>query len=184
MICWLPSIATAQNKNKLIVHTPGKKANSVAAASFPQSFTGVWKGKLQWMVSGKAAQTFTMQLRIQPADTAGQYTWQIIYGDDNKDNRPYVLKPVDTTKGHWIVDERDGIILDSYVHGNALHGAFTVLGNTIVDNYKVEDNKMYVEFFSIRLAEKKQSGKGTEETPFVESYRISSYQSGVLRKVK
>ena len=184
MICLLPSITMAQSKKNVAAHAPGKKSTAVATASFPQSFTGNWKGKLQWMVSGKPTQIFTMQLRIQPADTAGQYTWQIIYGDDNKDNRPYLLKPLDTAKGHWIVDERDGIILDSYVHGDALHGAFTVQGNTIVDNYKVEGDKMYVEFFSIRLADKKQSGKGTDETPFVDSYRIASYQSGVLWKVK
>ncbi|MGG9960103.1 hypothetical protein [Ferruginibacter sp. SUN106] len=152
--------------------------------SFPQSFIGNWKGKLQWMVNGKPTQIFTMQLRIQPADTADQFTWQIIYGDDAKDNRPYILKPVDTATGHWVIDENDGIILDSYVHGNAIHGAFTVQGNTIVDNYKVENGKMLVEFFSIKLADKKQSGKGTEETPFVDSYTISNYQTGVLIKVK
>lgn len=151
---------------------------------FPKCFTGNWKGQLQWMVSGKPTQTFTMQLRIQPTDSANKYTWQIIYGDDAKDNRPYILKLVDTAKGHWIIDENDGIILDSYVHGNSIHGAFTVQGNTIVDNYKVEDGKMQVEFFSIKLADKKQSGKGTAETPFVDSYKISSYQTGVLTRVK
>jgi hypothetical protein len=150
---------------------------------FPQSFIGNWKGKLQWMVAGRPAQTFTMQLRIQPTDTAGQYTWQIIYGDSAQDNRPYLLKPVDTAKGHWIVDERDGIILDSYVHGNAIHGAFTVQGNTIVDNYSIENGMMRVEFFSIKLSDKKTSGKGTEDVPSVDSYKISSYQTGVLRRV-
>jgi hypothetical protein len=152
--------------------------------TFLQSFIGNWKGKLQWMVAGKPTQTFTMQLRIKPTDTANQYTWQIIYGDASKDNRPYILKPVDTAKGHWIIDENDGIILDSYVHGNAIHGAFTVQGNTIVDNYVIENGKMRIEFFSIKLDDKKQSGKGTKETPFVDSYKISSYQTGVLARVK
>jgi hypothetical protein len=153
-------------------------------AAFPQSFIGNWKGQLQWMVSGKPTQTFTMQLRIQPTDSANQYTWQIIYGDAGKDNRPYILKAIDTAKGHWVIDENDGIILDSYVHGNAIHGAFTVQGNTIVDNYVIENGKMRVEFFSIKLGDKKQSGKGTEETPFVDSYKISSYQTGLLIKAK
>ncbi len=151
---------------------------------FPIAFIGNWKGKIRWLVNGKPTQTFAMQLRIQPTDSANQYTWQIIYGDANKDNRPYILKPIDIAKGHWIVDENDGIILDSYVHGNSIHGAFTVQGNTIVDNYKVENGKMVVEFFSIKLSDKKQSGKGTEETPFVDSYKISSYQTGVLTRVK
>jgi hypothetical protein len=152
---------------------------------FPQDFVGRWKGQLQWLVNGKPAQTFSMQLIIQPADSAMTYTWQIIYGDKGQDNRPYLLKPVDTAKGHWVVDERDGIMLDSYVHGSSIHGAFTVQGNTIVDNYTLESsNRMRVEFFSIRLGDKKTSGKGTEEVPSVDSYRIASYQTGVLIKVK
>ena len=151
---------------------------------FPKCFIGNWKGKLQWMIAGKPAQEFTMQLNIQPADSAGQYTWQIIYGDDNKDSRPYILKPADTAKGHWVIDEQNGIILDSYVHGNSVHGAFTVKGNTIVNNYKIMEGMMHVEFFSINLKEKNQTGKGTEDSPFVENYRIKSYQTGVLLKVR
>jgi hypothetical protein len=171
-------------QRKTTKYATATKADVKCSNSFPACFIGNWKGKLQWMVAGKATQTFTMRLRIQPTDSANQYTWQIIYGDAGKDNRPYILKPIDTAKGHWVVDERDGIMLDSYVHGNSLHGAFTVQGNTIVDNYTIENGKMRVEFFSIKLGDKKQSGKGTEETPFVDSYKISSYQTGVLTRVK
>jgi hypothetical protein len=151
--------------------------------NFPGNFIGKWTGKLQWMTEGKPMEEFNMQLIIEPADTSGQYTWRIIYGDEGKDNRPYLLKPVDTAKGHWVVDEGDGIVLDNYVHGNAIHGAFTVLGNTVIDNYKIEHGNLIVEFLSIKLADKKTSGRGTEDTPFVDSYKITSYQTGVLHKV-
>lgn len=150
---------------------------------FPASFTGNWKGTMQWMVSGKPAKIFSMQLRIHNADSAGCYTWQIIYGDDEKDNRPYLLKPIDTAKGHWLIDERNGILLDGFVHGNAFHGAFTVQGNTIVDNYTLlPDGRLQVEFFSIKLDEKRKSGNGTEDSPEVSSYPIRSYQTGILKK--
>ncbi len=153
------------------------------SSTFPECFTGDWKGTLQWMVAGRPPQIFTMQLRIRPTDSAGQYSWQIIYGDSGKDTRPYILKPIDTAKGHWAIDEKDGIVLDSYVHGNCIHGAFTVQGNTIIDNYCIEEGKIKVEFFSIKLNDKIQSGKGTATTPFVDSYLISSYQTGVLIRV-
>ena len=167
---------------------PGKAKTATRAFvicndTFPKCFIGNWKGTLQWMVAGKTTQEFTMQLSIQPADTAGQYTWKVMYGETSPDIRPYILKPVDTSKGHWIIDETDGIILDSYVHGNSIHGAFTVQGNTIVDNYSIESGRMRVEFFSIKLDNKKQSGKGTATTPFVDSYFISSYQTGLLERV-
>jgi hypothetical protein len=149
---------------------------------FPRSFLGNWKGKMQWIRPGKPTQEFSMQLKIQPTDTAGQFSWLIIYGDDGKDIRPYVLKPVDTAAGHWVIDERDGIILDNYVHGDAIHGAFTLLESTLVDNYFLENGKLHVEFFTFNLGEKTRSGKGTSETPFVDNYRISAYQSGVMTK--
>jgi hypothetical protein len=150
---------------------------------FPAGFIGNWKGALEWITPGKPAQLIPTQLKIQPADTAGQYTWTIIYGEEGKDYRPYLLKPVDTAAGHWVVDEIDGIVLDSYVHGNAIHGAFTLGESTLVDNYKVENGKLTVEFITFKLGDKKTTGKGTKDTPFVDSYRVTAYQSGVLNKV-
>jgi hypothetical protein len=168
----------------LLMYQTNAQVNSKGGSSFPKSFIGNWKGTIQYMITGKPMQQFTMQLRIQPTDSANQYTWQIIYGDSGKDNRPYILKPVDTAKGHWVVDEKDGIVLDSYVHSNCIHGAFTVMGSTITDNYCIENGKMKVEFFNIKLDNKTQSGKGTKDVPFVDSYFISNYQSGVLTKVQ
>jgi hypothetical protein len=156
--------------------------------AFPSAFIGHWKGKLQWMAAGRPATEFTMQLKVKPTDVAGQYTWHLQYGDSvvpvsSENNRPYILKPVDTAQGHWLIDERDGIILDGYVHGNSFHGAFTVNANTIVNNFIIENGKLMVEFFTIKLAEKNTSGKGTSDVPFVDSYRIAGYQKGVLSKV-
>lgn len=181
LVCFCMLYAFPQNKIKT---EPNLSKAAPYENSFPQSFIGNWKGQLQWMVAGKPTQQFNMQLIIQPSDSAGQYSWQIIYGDSTIDNRPYILKPVDAAKGHWVIDEKDGIVLNSYVHGNAIHGAFTVQGKTIVDNYRVENDQLLVEFFSFNLTDKKRTGKGTERTPFVDSYKMGSYQMGVLLKVK
>ena len=152
-------------------------------SAFPASFIGHWKGQLNWQRGGAAKQTFAMQLIIQPV-TDSTYTWQIIYGDQKQDNRPYILKPVNPALGHWQVDERNGIILDSYVFEQSLTGAFTVQGNTIVDKYTVHGDSMDVAFFSIQLDKKTRSGSGTEESPAVDSYRVGSLQWGTLIKQK
>ena len=79
--------------------------------SFPQSFVGNWKGVLQLYKAGKdTVQSVAMELRVQAIGTTpGQYTWNLIYGKPTEDNRPYLLKPVNITKGHWIIDELNGI---------------------------------------------------------------------------
>lgn len=151
------------------------------AQSFPQSFVGHWKGTLEWYQSGKKdPQKVTMQLIIRPADTAGQYTWQLIYGDQGQDNRPYVLKAVDSAKGHWVVDERNGILLDEFNVGNKLHCAFTVQNTTIINSYWLEGEKMMVEFYSLGAKPVRTSGNGTEESPKVDSYSVKGFQKAVL----
>jgi hypothetical protein len=152
------------------------------ASNFPQSFIGKWKGNLQWMVAGKPTQTFSMRLHVLTTDTAGIFTWKIIYGDKEQDSRPYLLKHIDTAKARWVIDENNGIVLDNYVFGNCLNGAFTVMGNTIVNSYCLENDKLKVTFSSIKLSDKKTTGIGTEDSPMVDSYRFTSYQTGILEK--
>lgn len=167
----------------LIVVLLSLSSTAQSKSGFPASFVGNWKGNLEWIVAGKTTQTFAMQLEINAADSSDHYNWKIVYGDKQSDVRPYTLKPVDTAKGHWIIDEHNGILLDGYVHHNSFHGAFTVQGSTIVDNYTLENGRIKVEFYNIKLGDKKQSGAGTEDSPFVDSYKISSYQVGFLEKI-
>ena len=125
-----------------------------------------------------------MELRIQPTDITGTFTWQIIYGSATEDNRPYTLIAKDSTKTHWVIDENNGIVLDQYWVGSRFCGAFTVMGNTIVNNYWVENGKLMVEFYSIGAKPIATTGKGTKESPAVDSYKIGSYQKAILQRTK
>ncbi len=150
--------------------------------SFLKDFIGRWQGTLLWYQTGKAApQKVTMQLIVLPTDTADVYTWQIVYGDKGEDNRPYILKPVDTAKGHWQVDERNGIVLDQYFVGNRFTSAFTVQTSTIVDSYWREGKNLVVEFHSYTAKPVATTGNGTEDSPKVESYAVKGFQRAVLK---
>lgn len=150
---------------------------------FPESWKGNWKGELHWYKTGASApQVVSMELRIQPADTAGQYTWQLIYGAAAEDNRPYLLKPVDPAKGHWMVDEKNGILLDQFWVAGKLCGAFTVQQSTIINKYWMEGDKLNIEFLTIRSAPLTTSGADTPESPKVDSYRVGGYQLAILQR--
>lgn len=152
-------------------------------SSFPKDFIGHWEGELVWYRTGQARpQKTKMQLIIQPADTLGQYTWQIIYGEKNEDNRPYLMKPVDSAKGHWIVDERNGILLDQYWVGNRVTSTFKVQNITILDSYYREGKKLIAEFYSYSSTPIATTGGTDKETPPVDSYEIKSYQRAVMKK--
>jgi hypothetical protein len=95
--------------------------------SFPGSWAGNWKGELNWYKTGTAEpKKVNMELRIRAIHTPGSadtWTWQIIYGSETEDNRPYKLVQKDTTGIHWVIDEDNGIVLDQYWVGNKLSTA-------------------------------------------------------------
>lgn len=159
--------------------------SSFAQTLFPKDFIGHWEGTLNWYRAGKAEpQQVKMQLVIKPADSANTYTWQIIYGEKGEDNRPYILKPADTAKGHWQIDERNGIILDQYFIGNRFTSAFTVQTTTIVNSYWREGVNLIAEFHSLTAKPVNTSGYGTEDSPKVDSYGTKSFQRAVMKRRK
>lgn len=151
--------------------------------SFPKDFTGNWKGELQWFKTGNPLpQKVSMELRIQPADSSNKYTWNLIYGSATQDNRPYFLLPKDSSGIHWVVDENNGIVLDQYWVGNKLCGMFTVMNATIISKYWLEGEELVMEMLTIRAKPLSTTGKGTEESPAVDSYSVSGLQVARLRR--
>jgi hypothetical protein len=155
-----------------------------AAQSFPESWIGNWKGNLEWYAgSADTPRMVPMQLRIQKADSAGHYTWHLIYGQENKDSRPYILKPVSNSKNRWVIDELNGILLDQYYIAGRLSCVFTVGKSTIVNNQWLEGDVMWMEFYSVSANPVSTTGKGTEDAPFVNSFGVQGYQVAKLKRL-
>jgi hypothetical protein len=153
------------------------------SGSFPKSWVGNWKGELLWYTgAAKEPKKINMELRIQPLDSPHKFSWQLIYGSATEDNRPYTLIAKDTAKGHWVIDENNGIVLDQFWIAGKFCGAFTVQTSTIINNYWLENGKLHVEFYSISAKPVATTGKGDKEIPFVDSYQMKSYQKAVLEK--
>lgn len=151
--------------------------------SFPQSWCGHWKGELLWYPgANKEPKSVPMKLRIGATDSAHRFTWQLTYGEAAADNRPYELVAKDTAKGHWVIDEKNGIVLDQYWLAGRLSGAFTVQQSTIINHYWMQDGQLHVEFSMIAAKPIATTGKGDEESPLVDSYQVRSYQKAVLRR--
>lgn len=139
---------------------------------------------MHWYQLGKEPQQVKMQLIVKPTDSAHVYTWQIRYGEGEADNRPYRMRAVDMAKGHWQLDEQNGIRIDQYWLGNRLTSSFSVLGATIVYSYWREGETLVAESYHIRTKEPATSGSGTEESPKVESFKAGSFQRAVLKRMK
>ncbi len=150
-----------------------------AQSTFPSDWAGSWKGGLLWYNgAGKEPRLVEMQLNIRKSDTS--WTWQMTYGKPGEDNRPYSLIPIDSTKGHWAINEHNGIILDQFFLANRLTGAFTVGSNTIINSYELRGDSLIVEFNSLQAKPINVTGLGTEDSPKVENYRVQGFQRAVL----
>lgn len=157
--------------------------NQEGKAEFPQSWTGKWKGTLKWYRTGSdSVQNVPMELRIAPTDSAGHFTFHLIYGAESKDSRPYIIKPGDNGKGHWILDENNGILIDHYWVARKLSCAFTVMNATIITNTWLEGETMIMEFYSLSASPVSTTGKNTEDSPTVKSYGVRGFQRAELRR--
>jgi hypothetical protein len=156
----------------------------IRAQSFPTKFIGHWHGELLWYKQGNdQPQKVPMLLIIAPSDTAnGQYTWHLIYGDNKQDDRPYILKSIDSSKGHWVVDEGDGILLHEYWVANRFTSAFNVQGATIITSYWIEGDNLIIEFYSLDSKQLMTSGGTGKDVPVVDSYKVKGYQKAVLKR--
>lgn len=156
---------------------------SFSQSSFPKDWIGNWKGELLWYKGhSPEPQAVKMELRIQPTDSAHKFTWHMVYGSPSQDSRPYILMAKDTTKGHWVIDENNGIVLDQFFLANKFCGAFTVQSSTIINNYWIAGGKLHIEFYNILAKPIATTGKGTDDSPSVNSYQVRSYQYAVLDK--
>lgn len=163
----------------------GQSADSLF---FPASWSGNWQGTLDIFNAKGKIQSVNMRLEIHKIDSAGdgRYTFGLVYGSRQQDWRPYELVPVEPSKGLWRVDEKNSIVMESYLYGPKLLCWFAVQGNRILCAYeKRSDNEMWFEVYSGSETPVSSTGntrQGEEAIPEVKTYPFGVFQRAVLRR--
>jgi len=161
--------------------TPLVKENK---AQFPADWIGNWEGILDIFNAAGKAKSIKMRMEIQKTDTLGTYAWTIIYGEDK---RSYYLHEIDATKGIYQMDEKNSILLNSYLLNDRLVSTYEVMGNNITTSYRLVNDQLIFEVYASSTRESLNTG-GTviddAEIPVVKSYLSTGYQKATLRKLK
>jgi len=163
-------------------------AQTPDSAGFPVSWAGNWQGTLEIFNAKGKVQSVPMWMEIHPIDTSatGRFTFGLVYGSKEQDWRPYELVPVDPEKGLWKVDEKNGIVMESYLYGPKLLCWFVVQGSRILCTYeKTDANTIVFEVMSGKEAPGSTTGntkQGEEDIPEVKTYPFQGFQRGVLRR--
>ncbi|MBN8677082.1 MAG: hypothetical protein J0M29_02590 [Chitinophagales bacterium] len=156
--------------------------------NFPESWVGDWKGSLEIFNGKGKVNSVDMTVEIHKIDTStqGRYTFGMIYGSKEQDWRPYELVPVAPEKGQWKVDEKNSIVMESYLYGPKLLCWFVVQGSRVLCTYEKTDNQTLVfEVISGTETAVSSTGntkQGEEEIPEVKTFPCSVFQRAVLKK--
>lgn len=150
--------------------------------TFPNDFFGKYKGKLN-IHNAKGSQVIDMELHLLPTDSVGKYVYTIIYKSEKIDQeRKYTLIEKDNTKGSFVIDENNGIILNAFVADNTLYSIFEVQGSLLTTTEYFKDNYVDFEIMYTQRDKVEKTGKNTEEVPEVLSFPVMSVQKARLFK--
>ncbi len=156
------------------------------ALIFPEDWLGYWEGELSIYNQKGLSQKIPMALDHKSTDTLGTYGWAIIYGEDvEAGRRDYYLKEIDKDKGHYVTDEKNGILLDAFLLNNRLSSTFEVEGTLITSSYIREGDNMIFEIYVGDTNNPKVTGDTLDiddEIPVVNSFLSTGYHKAILRK--
>lgn len=124
-----------------------------------------------------------MNLTVKPLpNKPTAWTWIIEYSGKNlSQTRSYEMQQQNARQGHYVVDEKNGIFLDTFWVGErTLLEQFAVGdSNLTVKHRLLDNNQMEVEFMIFGRTTIRDSAAGTNE---VQSYGLQTYQQCLLKR--
>ncbi len=162
----------------------GQGAPAPAAAEITakevSALVGNWSGPMViHSPARKDPMKITMSIEIQPIKNSDKFSYKLTY--EKQPTRDYVLQPIDPTKGHWQVDEQNGIKLDAFWNGAGFTSVFTVQGTTIVTTERLEGGKLHWENISYAGKPFAETGN-VQGAPPVSTFRVLNVQRAVLTR--
>ena len=152
------------------------------ALQFPQDFYGTYKGDLHIM-NANGKQTLGMEFILKAGDSIGKHQYTLVYiFNGERQERQYTLIEKDVSKGEYIVDENNGILLDAKLVDHTLYFMFEVQNNIITTTERFYDNAMDFEITFSDTKQKTVSGTEGENAIEVTSYPIGGIQKAHLIK--
>lgn len=126
-----------------------------------------------------------MKLEIfKLSDSTSQ--WKMTYVFNGKEDvRDYLLIEKDVEKGHFIIDERNSILIDGYYKSGIFTSFFKVSNAFIITTYtKINDNILFEIISGSDKDARKSGGQKNEnqQIPEVLSYLVNGRQKALLIK--
>lgn len=148
-----------------------------AQTKFPEKYLGEWKGMMKLYKNGVLYDSVLTQLTIAKTPEASKWMWKTEYLSEKYPiTKDYKLLLIDSITNHYIIDEGDGIKLDSYLFNNKIYSNFSVDDQWLTSYYEFLKDSI---IFEITIG-KLNSPADAE----VKSYTVTKLQRVVFQKVR
>lgn len=120
-------------------------SNLVLAAPHDQ-WVGKWNGNCTITPEYDGIKQLKSSLEVKIQDKG--LSWLLIYdynGAIPTEVRNYELKIEDEKAGHYVIDEKNGLLLDAYLNNGVLFSPFTINGLLITARYEFKKSTMTLE---------------------------------------
>ena len=144
---------------------------------FPDSWLGNYQGKML-IISTLHDKIDTADVEFQFSDTNVKNRWiykmtyhSKKYGEMVKDYE--LIKPDSLAKNTYLIDEKDGILIQNTLMGNTLYCNFIVSGSLLCCILRKENDDLFFEIFTSKdqyTLSTQSLATGTEESFIVDSY--------------
>ncbi|MEM6348853.1 MAG: hypothetical protein AAF927_33520 [Bacteroidota bacterium] len=150
-------------------------------STFPNDWMGDWYGKMTIYNAKGKAQELNMELHLAPTDSSDRWQWTLVYEVDTvRDERKYELVAKDASIGHYVIDEKNSILLDSYLYSNVLTSRFSVNNSLLIVNYTFHADRIEFQILVGGLDKVITTGEEVEEVESILSYPMSAMQRSTL----
>lgn len=150
---------------------------------------GVYSGYLQLCPPGTKCDSIPFELSIQATNDPLRFNTKTSYlinnGQDNVKDYDLILDSTFKDNNHYLLDEKDGILIQETRVGNTLYSVYTVEGN--IFHVTTTYNKTSIDFelvvYNMSSPQKSQSHPDAENAVYqVETLPFITVQKGILSK--
>jgi hypothetical protein len=156
-------------------------------AKFPEDWVGFYEGEMDWHSQGKLNAKIPVTIEIAKIDSLeNTWLWKTIYDSTERVPRRvvkeyWVIKPDSLADHQFIMDERNGILLDMNLIDNTFYTSFEVASNRLLSTSRLVHDKLYHEILMSPLAKSRKSyAVEGKDTFHVEGLKDIVVQKAVL----
>lgn len=151
----------------------------------PLDWEGLWSGTVDIWSYNQKTDSFPMSLELTAKDSVWDFVISYKRDSAKPDIRRYELIVIDSSKHHVAIDEKNSIMLDSYVNDNCLYTRFGGMGSELQTRICMSDGELDYEITSSFSDPIRVSGNDIIESdtmPEIWTYDIYHIMKARLKK--